>query len=137
MSVCLELLVQQNRLISKEIALLVSLKEESANENCIKFEDPTVNCQSSETVNTEGQETVGSRSGRPRPIERCLRAVKRHMERDSRCTAADVAEPVDVSRSAIYIYWATSGEQLEASRSFSQPTLRGESNAQLIWWSEL
>ena len=63
--------------------------------------------------NAEGEETVGSRSGRPGPTERCLRAVTRQVETHLRCTAADVVEPlmsVAAQLSGIYIHWATMEE---------------------------
>ena len=46
---------------------------------------------------SEGKEFTVSRSGQSGPSERCLRAVKRSIEKTPRCKAADVAEEVQVS----------------------------------------
>uniref|UniRef100_A0A8C4QBD4 Transposase Tc1-like domain-containing protein n=1 Tax=Eptatretus burgeri TaxID=7764 RepID=A0A8C4QBD4_EPTBU len=51
---------------------------------------------------SEGEESTASRSGRPGPSERCLRAVKWSNEKTLRCKAADVAEVIQVnSRTAV------------------------------------
>ena len=50
----------------------------------------------------EDKESTASLSGRSGPSERCLRAVKRFIEKTPRCKAADVAEEVQVgSRTAV------------------------------------
>ena len=46
---------------------------------------------------SEGKESIDSRSGRSGPSERCLRAVKRSIEKTPHYKAAEVAEEIQVS----------------------------------------
>lgn len=69
-----------------------------------------------------GKETTASRSGRPGPSERSLRSVKRNIENNPRCKAADVAEKLQVSRSTAVRYLHQLGYYGRAARR--KPLLR-------------